>query len=219
MKDELQNYMSRPKRYNNIDGTGEIGMGLMALCYGLLAYLQDVLPNNSMWSHGSASMLLFLAGVLVMVGLILWVPKAIKKRITWPRTGYVAYRRGGKSWWTVIVATALISVVITAAVGWLSRFDRSHDWMSLIPRIGAIAIYVAGYGYFIYRWEKDHPWKWLVLLLMALGILALALTAPADLVEWWPLMLVFVGLAWLASGAATLYLYIRHTQPAAPEAE
>jgi RsiW-degrading membrane proteinase PrsW (M82 family) len=91
--------------------------------------------------------------------------------------------------------------------------------MSLIPRIGAIAIYVAGYGYFIYRWEKDHPWKWLVLLLMALGILALALTAPADLVEWWPLMLVFVGLAWLASGAATLYLYIRHTQPAAPEAE
>jgi drug/metabolite transporter (DMT)-like permease len=218
MKNELQNYMGRPKRYNNIDGTGEIGMGLMAVCYGLLGYVQAVLPENSMWSHGLASMLLFFAGLLLMAGLLLWVPKAIKKRITWPRTGYVTYRRWGKSWWTVMIASVVITAVIAAGVDCLIRFDRSHDWMSL-PRIGAVAIYVAGYGYWIYRMERDHPWKWLVLLLMVLGLLVVALIAPADLVGLWAVMLLLVGLAWLGSGGVTLYLYIRHTRPPAPEAE
>jgi hypothetical protein len=31
--------------------------------------------------------------------------------------------------------------------------------------------------------------------------------------------MLFFGLVWLASGGATLYLYIRHTQPPDPEAE
>lgn len=218
MKDELQNYMGRPNRYNNIDGTGEIGMGLMALCYGLLGYLQAVLPKNSVWSHGAASMVLFFAGVLVMLGLILWVPKIIKKHVTWPRTGYVAYRRWGKTWWTAMIAAAVIAAVLAAGVGCLRRFDKSHDWMSLM-RVVAVAIYVVGYGYWIYRMEREHPWKWLLLLLMVLGLLAAALTAPADFVGLWALMLFFVGLAWLGSGGATLYLYVRHTKPATLEAE
>ena len=39
MKDELQSYMDRPKRYENIDGTGEIYMGLMILGFALLGYV------------------------------------------------------------------------------------------------------------------------------------------------------------------------------------
>jgi hypothetical protein len=31
--------------------------------------------------------------------------------------------------------------------------------------------------------------------------------------------MLFVGLVWLMSGAATLCLYVRHTQPPAPDAE
>jgi drug/metabolite transporter (DMT)-like permease len=85
--------------------------------------------------------------------------------------------------------------------------------------MGAVAIYAAGYAFWIYRMERHHPWKWLVLLFMALGLLAIALIAPADFVGLWRPMLLFVGLTWLGSGGATLYLYIRHTQPPAPEAE
>ena len=48
MKDELQNYMGRPKRYNNIDGTGEMGMGIFLLSFALLNYLQTALPAKSM---------------------------------------------------------------------------------------------------------------------------------------------------------------------------
>jgi hypothetical protein len=218
MKDELQNYMDQPKRYNNIDGTGEMAMGLMALGYGLLGCLQAVLPENSMWRHGFNSMVLFFAFILLMFGVLHWGPKAIKKRITWPRTGYVAYRVGGKSWWTMLAAVAAFSAIVAVGLGCLMRLDRQRDWMSLMW-LGNVVILVAGYGFWICRFSREQPWKWLVLLFMALGLLAIGLIARADFMGLWRPMLLFVGLAWIGSGAATLYLYIRHTQPPAPETE
>ena len=212
MKDELRNYMSRPKRYDNIDGTGEILFGLMALGFTLLNYLQAVLPK------GFAGLLIWYAGVLLMLGLMLWVAKAIKKRITWPRTGYVAYPRDRKSWWKLILIVSVVSAVIAAGIGCLMRFDRRHDWISL-GWMGNVFIYAAGYAFWVFYMGQKHWWKWLVLLFMALGLLAIALIAPADFVGLWRPMLLFVGLTWLASGVATLYLYIRHTKPPTPAAE
>ena len=117
-----------------------------------------------------------------------------------------------------MIAAAVIAAVLAAGVGCLMRFDKNRDWMSL-TRVVAVSIYVVGYGYWIYRMEAEHPWKWLLLLLMVLGLLAAALTVPADFVGLWALMLLLVGLAWLGSGGATLYLYVRHTKPANVEAE
>ena len=65
-----------------------------------------------------------------MFGLIVWVPKAIKKRITWPRTGYVAYRVGGKSWWTASWGGGF-SAAIAAGLGCLMRMDKGRDWIGL----------------------------------------------------------------------------------------
>lgn len=218
MNAELQDYIGRVKRHDYNDGTGEMAFGLMALGFTLLGSLQAILPKDSMWRHGFASILLWYAVFLLMFGLIYCVPKAIKKRITWPRTGYVAYRVGGKSWWTAMVAVAFFSVFVAFGLACLMRFDRRHNWMSL-AWMGNVAIYVAGYAFWIYRMGKAHPWKWLVLLFMALGLLAIALIAPEDFVGLGRPMLLFVGLTWLGSGGATLYSYIRHTQPPAPEAE
>jgi hypothetical protein len=218
MKDELQNYMARPCRYNNIDGTGEMGMGLMMLGYTFLGYVQANLPQGSMWRHGLASMLLFFAVLLLMVGFILWFPKAIKKRITWPRTGYVAYRVGGKAWRKALVGVAVFSAVIAAALGCLRRLDTRHDWISL-AWMGNVAIFGAGYAFWIYCFGREHSWKWLILLFMALGLLAIALLVPGDIVGLRWLMLLFIGLTWLGSGGATLFWYIRHTQPPTPAAE
>ena len=49
MEPELQSTLGRLKRYDNIDGTGEMFMGLMILGFTLLAYLQGVVPKNSIW--------------------------------------------------------------------------------------------------------------------------------------------------------------------------
>ena len=78
MSNQLRDYMGRPKRYDNIDGTGEMEFGIMALGFTLLGSLKMSLPKDSM---------LFFGVVLVMQGLIYWIPKAIKKCFTWPRTG------------------------------------------------------------------------------------------------------------------------------------
>jgi membrane-bound ClpP family serine protease len=59
---------------------------------------------------------------------------------------------------------------------------------------------------------KGNPWKWLVLLFMALGLLVIDLLVPGDFEELFRPVALFVGLTWLGSGAATLCLYIRHTQ-------
>jgi hypothetical protein len=214
MKDELQNYMGRPKRYNNIDGTGEMGMGIFFLSFALLNYLLDSLPHKSMWRHGLANMLLFFAGVLLMLGLILWITKAIKKRITWPRTGYVAFRRGGKSSWKAIV----FATVGAAGSVCLMELAWRHGAMSLATAV-YLAILVGAYAIFIYRFSREHPWKWLVVIFMALGLFVMTLIVPSILMESWWFPMLFFGLVWLASGGLTLYFYIRHTQPPAPEAE
>ena len=130
MNNKLQNYMDRPKRYDNIDGSGEIYMGLMFLGFGLLNYLQTVLPKDSLWSTNGFASLLFMYLILIPVlALGFWGVKAIKKHITWPRTGYVAYGAGGsdakarKSFWAVMVAVAVFAAVIAAGLAgwWRSR--------------------------------------------------------------------------------------------------
>jgi drug/metabolite transporter (DMT)-like permease len=221
MKDELKEYMDRPKRYDNIDGTGEMAFGLMALGFTLLGYLQTILPKDSFWKRGSSGMLLFFVILLPMFGLILWIPKVIKKRITWPRTGYVKYCVGGKarkSFWAVMAAVAAVSAIAAACLAWLMRVDSRHDWISLLW-LGNVAIYATGYAFWIYRMERNHPWKWLVSLFMALGLLVIGLIGPGNFIEVSRPVTLFVGLTWFGSGMATLYLYIRHNQPPAPEAE
>jgi drug/metabolite transporter (DMT)-like permease len=215
MNTELRDFMGRPKQYDNIDGTGEMSLGLMMLGFALLSYLWGVLPESWSGKHNPVGfLLLFNGGVGAMLGLIYWNAKAIKKHITWPRTGYVAYRRDRKSRWIVIVAAAAFATGCVC----LMEFTRRHDWISL-QRMCYLALWVPVYALWIYRMERHHPWKWLVLFFMALGLLAIGLIGPGDIVGLGRPVGLFLGLTWLGSGAATLYLYIRHTQPPAPEIE
>jgi hypothetical protein len=191
-----------------------VSMGMMLLGFTLLGYLGAMLPETWSGKHNPIGFfLLFTGGVGAILGLIHWSAKAIKKHITWPRTGYVAYRRDGKSRLTVMVAAAAFA----AGVVCLMAFARRHDWISL-PRMGYLDLWVPLYAFWIYRMERQHPWKWLVLVFMALGLLVMALIVPGNTWELGRPVMSFVGLTWLGSGAATLYLYIRHTQPPAPAA-
>ena len=82
-----------------------------------------------------------------------------------------------------------------------------------------MAFNVAAYAFWILFKSKEHPWKRLIVVLMALGLFAIAFIVPrGDFDSRRPEML-FIALTWLASGVATLYSYIRHTQPPAPESE
>lgn len=218
MKDELQNYLEWPKRYDHIDGTGEMGMGVMLLGFALLSYLQAALPEGSMWRNGFASLLFMYLILIPVLALGYWGGKAIKSHITWPRTGYVAFRRGGTPWWTRVVSTLVVSAGVGAGFACLMVFARRHDSINL-PRTGMLAVLVATYGIWVFRMGREQSWKWLIVLFMALGLLVIDLIVPGDVVELFRPVSLLVGLTWLGSGVATLYSYIRHTQPPALEAE
>ena len=74
MKTELQDLAARPKRYNNIDGTGEIGLGVMALGFALLgylnSYLRGVLPESWTGKVDPIRLLVFFGGMFAMLSLI-----------------------------------------------------------------------------------------------------------------------------------------------------
>ena len=215
MKTELRDFMGRPKLYNNIDGTGEMGVGVMMLGFALVSYLQGVLPEGWRGKHDPAGLLLLFGGMGAVLGLIHWGSKAIKKHITWPRTGYVAYRRDGKAWWTTYAVPCVGGGVI--ATGFVFLMRQPH--MMSLTRMVYLTVFVGSYAVFIYRFGKGCPWKWAVLLFLALGLFTIGLIVPGNIVELVRPVGLFLGLTFLASGGTTLYLYIRYTQPPAPEIE
>jgi len=230
MKTQLQDYLERPKRYANIDGTGEMYMGLMLLGFALLSYLQTVLPTNSLWrTNGFASVLFMYAILVPVLGIGYWVGRTIKKSITWPRTGYVAYGVGRadakakKSFWATRLAIAVLAAVIGAGVAGLLAFERRYSGATRssfgVGYVVFLTFWVLAYAFWVWRMGRAQPWKWLVLLFLALGLLVIGLTGPADLVGLSRPVMLFVGLVWVISGVATLCSYLRHTQPPAPQAE
>jgi hypothetical protein len=210
--------MDRPRRYENVDGTGEMAMGVMMLSFALVGYLSSVLPEGALWRKNGLATFEILPIIFIPIWAFQhWGVKAIKRHFTWPRTGYVAYRRGGKFWWKAAVV-CFAGVVLGAGGVCLTVLARRFHAMSL-ERAVYLAILLAAYAFSVLRSGTEHAWKGLVVIFMALGLIAIALVVPGDAVQLFPPVALFLGLVWLGSGVATLYLYIRHTQPRAPEAE
>jgi hypothetical protein len=226
MNVDIQNYVDRAKRYQNIDGTGEMVVGLTLLGFALAGYLEALLPeNSSTWMRVAV----IFANLMLALGLAYWTRRTIKRYITWPRTGYAAYPRHGRSWWVTTIIVRLIALI--AAVG-LAFWIRRHHWMSMSnvswnlspntwnPRVALlIVISMTAYAIWISRMGRGHSWKWLVLLFMILGGMTLGFIVPGDFGQWARPPVLFVALLWLGSGAGTLYSYVRHAKPATPETE
>ena len=77
--DQIESLLQRPLRYDNIDGLGELGLGLFGLFSGLLDHLQTRSPASSLWKGWSGMVWFWL-----MIGVIYYGTKAIKKHITYP---------------------------------------------------------------------------------------------------------------------------------------
>ena len=102
MSDSIQQYMERPKFYANIDGTVEMGVGVWSLGMALMGYGEAALRKDSIWLHGFRHML-FLEFIVIAFGCLGYFgSKAIKKYITYPRTGYVALRKPKDFSWTKV---------------------------------------------------------------------------------------------------------------------
>lgn len=215
--DQVGSILDRPKFYYNIDGLGELGGSVMCLGFALLLWLLMRSPADSVWHQIS-----FLALVGLMF-LIHYGTKAVKTRITYPRTGFVEYR---KPLHTQAIAAALGALT---AVGLAIGFRRHWDISALASLTGLV--FAAAYAYQIARAVR---WKWVIVGAIAAASFVIAFL-PADVLgalgSHLPvahpdklggailLSLMVYGTMLLVSGGISLWLYLRNTQAPAQEGQ
>jgi tellurite resistance protein TehA-like permease len=235
------NLLSPPewhKRYDNIDGTGEILMGLMFLAFALCSYLQTNLPMDSIWRTNALASLLFMYAVLFLVlGPGYLFRRVIKKRITFPRTGYVALgmgahhenkpagrtnvplKKSSRPYVRLGIMAAFLAAGFAGLLAIVNRRSDSASWMMRLFIAGYLAFWVLIYAFWVWQMGREYQWKWGVLSFMALGLLLMGIFGPATFDGLAHPVMWFVGVVWVVSGLATLLSYLRHTNHPAPEIE
>jgi hypothetical protein len=184
----IREYVSRPRRYANIDGLNELTWGAMCCGFYFVDWLHAIVPRDSLWHRPWAQGVCMVA----MVGLVYLAGKALKRYVTYPRTGFVAYPDTVKRRMVPVVtaaAAAATAFVIAAVV------RGGHLRMETI--LGAV-----NFVFYAMAAQPFRPWKYGFLLLIAAGTFCVA-DAYA---------LLFFGLVFLASGVTTLTLYLRQTR-------
>ena len=216
--DQVGNLLDRPRLYYNIDGLGELSGSVMCLGCTLLWWPLMRSPADSVWHRIS-----FFAFVGLML-LIHYGTKAVKTRITYPRTGFVEYRRRRH---TSAIAAAVGAL---ATAGLAVAFRRHWDISTLVSLVGLV--FAAAYGY---NFAKSVRWKLVFVGAMAVASLVIAFL-PADvlgalgselpahpdrakLLGTILLSLMVYGTMLLISGGISLWLYLRHTQAPAQEGQ
>ncbi len=169
MMSDLTGILERPKAYYNIDGVGELGIGVMASPMPCIGWMQVRSPETSVWNR--PYMLLVFMGAVCL--LIHYGSKAIKKHITYPRTGFVQYSRRDTVWRPMIISFA---VSVVAAV--VLFFAIRHHLSMTTPASLMGLVFAASYAY---GFARTVRWKWMVVWVMIAGSIVIALL-PADLI-------------------------------------
>jgi hypothetical protein len=205
--DQLESLLNRPKAYYNIDGVGELAIGLMCLAYSLLAWLQANAPKDSVW-HGMPAFIIYV-GLMCLI--LHYGPKAIKKYITYPRTGFVQYPKRVTLWRPMIlgaVAGAAVTIGLSIAL-------RRH-WNLTTPAALVGLLFAASYAF---AFARTVRWKWAVAGVVALGSVAVGMLTDHSWGDAFLLIMMLYGAVLSVSGGISFWLYLRHTEAPAPEAQ
>jgi len=222
MKNNLQDFLERPKRYDNIDGTGEMFMGLMMLGFAAISFLQPLLPRDSLWNRGLFGLLFMYAVLAPFFAAGFFLQRVVKKHWTWLRTGYAAFPCDAKAKRSGMLAGAGLGAVVGAVIAMFFAImmvvSRHHTGAVTMGRVVYLGFWAPLYAFWIYRMSRDMWWKWMLAGLMAVGLATIGWTAPGGWLELGFPTALFVGAVWLASGAITLLEYLRTHRPPSAEA-
>jgi hypothetical protein len=207
MKNTIDTMIRRTQRYWYVDGLAEITIGLFFVVLSLYFLIQARIKTVSL------NPVLVNLGLLAVILLVLWffryALQAVKARLTYPRTGYVAsprmqkglrWQRYGVTAWLVVVCVSLVALTL-----------HSHTTPSWAPLLmGAVAgliVLALGYRFRLLRFA------FLACALVLIGAvvsffnpgetLAAVQSSAAD------------GVCFIISGGVTLVRYLRSTQPSA----
>jgi hypothetical protein len=197
---DLNDIEGRPARYWQEDGVPELVMGLMWILWGGAWLIGAALPRGGAWNVYwlLTPALLALSGVAA-VGLI----KRVKARVTFPRTGYVAWKAPTAGQRMLAASVAMVTAV---ALVWIVARGRAAGLEGIAaPAIGVIL----SLGFLVTSIRQRAPH------LLALGGVALALGVVFGLLgqgfEAMNWMFVILGAVATTIGAARLRMFLaRH---------
>lgn len=208
MKDNIDEVIQRTQRYWYVDGLTEIAAGSTIFILGLF-YLVIYLAasfSGGAWLVGIGQPLLFL---------LLWfgsakAVKALKERITYPRTGFVSFPRKQRSPTRRLAAGLTGAAVSIGLVLFLAAFPERKTLMPVLVGLtaGLLPAFI-GYRLGLTRFYLVGLYSLLV------GVLAALYPLEENLQM--ALLTLALGLSWIVSGGVTLARYLRATRPLSVE--
>jgi len=199
--DPIISSRQRTVQYWYVDGFFEIAFGLFCLVFAAYLYLEELLQGT--WLAVPVSVLL-VAVILGMSWLINRLVRSWKERITFPRTGYVSYRREQSR---NDIRWNLLTLVVVGAVSalflfWFLRMGVRLLFIPLITGVSFCAMMaIVGWRSGLRRFFYQAGWSLLCGLALAFSPLndyaALAVCFLA------------IGLVMLMCGIFVLRVYLR----------
>jgi len=195
MKDEIDEMVRDTYRYFYVDGLVEVAIGFLFLVLGLVVFAWLNLDTTS-WP-----------GILAVVALIVFtiggsaivkrVVGLVKERVTYQRTGYVAYDRGepGVGRWPVVLAAVLLVLLLSVLPDPLTKMPF------VVGALLGILLAFMGYRVSLIRFYLLGG------IAFAVGLAAALLVA--DELVGATLTFAGSGLALLVSGAIILLSYVQ----------
>ncbi|HXH50823.1 MAG TPA: hypothetical protein VNM47_15880 [Terriglobia bacterium] len=200
MTTQIDDYVKRPMRYQNIDGLEELGIGLLWIILPLLEFFNKTAASGSIW-HGRTTLFVCVAAVTVA---LLYGHKALKKRFTFPRTGYVKYRQTRTRVLASLLVAGAVAIVVAIATVFVLRLLEPRSSQTVGPVLASVA-----WGlFYIFITRMDAAWRWAVLVLLVAAPPALAVL-PLGRLWLGNSPIVLIGVIYFVSGAITLALYLR----------
>jgi hypothetical protein len=194
---DLRELERRPRKYWNEDGLPELVMGLLWIVWGGAWLIGNALPRGPVWNV----FWMFTPALLALSGVAaVRLTKALKARVTFPRTGYVQWKAptGGQR-----VATAAVAMVTAAVLAALIVKSRADG----LERVAAPGMGVLlSLGFLVASITQRAP-HLLALggVALALGLAFGALGAGWEAMNW---MLVALGAAAAVMGAARFRMFL-----------
>jgi hypothetical protein len=208
MNDPIKEAERQAQRYWYVDGLSEIAAGgiilLMALYYAIVGWAAPAADSGWLKMVG----LLLVLTVSAMLARVL--VQALKERITYPRTGYVALRGGSRPKRALLgILAAMLAAVFALAITLAG--NNSLVMHLLIPVFPGLFVAYLGYTNRLLRF---YPMA-IYTLLISVASTYLGLGSIFDST----LFFAAFGLGWLVTGAWGLRGYLASTHPAGTEGE
>jgi len=207
MQADIERAMRRPWRYWFEDGLPDLALAAVFLTVALSFYLETLLPPGPLPSLvGVLGPLVAVLGVGRLAG---WAVQRVKARMTYPRTGYVAYRREREAGRRL--RKAALGAASGALVGTLAALPALRAWVpAMTGAIIGVAFLYGGYRLEMVRFHLLAAFSTACGTLVALARLSDSLSGA--------IYFAALSLALTVSGVGALAAYLRATEPLA-EAE